>query len=189
MKRRRQRQRGFSLLAVIIILAVLVGGLLAILHDAGAGMKQYSVARSRELVNGAMEFGLKEAMTALQRVDPSVLIAGSRNGIGNGDWDIFANWGAARSFVCGDAGPLCNPATPQRQMIYPPSGPNQGELTIRVGMRLGQRTQPPAGEDVNGAYGYVVEILIAVSKNGDPSVAGERAIYAVRVPHVVSHSN
>lgn len=189
MRRRRHNQRGFSLLAVIIILAVLVGGLLAILHDAGAGMKQYSVARSRELVNGAMEFGLKEAMTALQRVDPAEIIRGSQNGLdGGGDWDIFFNWGR-RSFVCGDVGPLCSPTTPARQMLYPPTGPNQNELTVRVGLRLGQRTQAPAGEDVNNSYGYVVEILIAVAKNGEAGVAGERAIYAVRVPSVVSHSN
>jgi len=183
--RRRRAQKGFSLLAVIIILAVLVGGLLAILHDAGAGLKQFGVARSRELVSGAMEYGLKEAMQSLQRIDPEAPInsAGSPTG---GTWDIFQDWTHA-SFVCGDAGPIC--ATPSAQMPYPPSGPNANELLVRVGLKLGQRTQPPAGEDVNSAYGYIVEVEIAVSKAGNIPDAAERAVYAVRIPHVVSHSN
>jgi hypothetical protein len=185
-RRGRKSARGFSLLAVIIILAVLVGGLLAILHDAGAGMKQYGVARSRELVNGAMEFGLKEAMQALQRIDPTVLVTSSANGLPGGTWDIFTDWSRA-SFVCGPPGPICG--TPNAQMGYPPNGPNQNELLVRVGLRLGQRTQPPAGEDVNSSYGYIVEVLIAVSKAGDVPDAAERAVYAVRIPHVVSHSN
>jgi hypothetical protein len=172
---------------VIIILAVLTGGLLAILHDAGVGLRQFGTARSREMIAGAMELGVNEAMQAIQRMDPEVLIRSSADtSLPGGRWNIFENWGRD-SFVCNDGNYPCMSGT--APMFYPLTGPNANELSVRVGLALGQRTQPPAGEDVNNAYGYVLEIQVAVSKAGDNPDAAERAIHAIRVPNVISHSN
>lgn len=182
----RKQRRGFSLLAVIVILAVLTGGLLAILHDAGVGLRQFGTARSRELIAGAMEFGVNEAMQAIQRMDPEVLIRSAADpATPEGRWNIFDTWGND-SFVCGDGNFPCASGT--QAMLYPPTGPNANELSVRVGLALGQRTQAPAGEDVNTAYGYVLEIQIAVSKAGTNPDAAERSIHAIRVPNVVSHA-
>lgn len=178
-------ERGFTLIAVLLILAVLLGGLLAVLHDAGIGMREFGSARSKEMVAGAMEYGLSEAMDVLQTTDPTQLI--DMLGDPTQDRDIFTSWGN-NSFICRNPAVLC---TSRASYPYPPPGsgsPYAGELAVRVGLKLGQRTRAPAGEDVNSAYGYIVEVELAVSRANSPADAAERTTVGVRIPHVYSHN-
>jgi hypothetical protein len=181
--------RGFSLLAVLLILAVLVGGLMTVLHDAGLGLREHGQARSKEMIAGAMEHGLTEAMDALQVMDTNALVRAlaAAGATGSGQWDIFADW-TNESFVCGTPAPPCGGSG---TLSYPPPGsgsPYTGELAVRVGLRLGQKTSAPSGEDVNSAYGYVVEVQLAVSRAGSFADTAERASVGIRIPTVYSHS-
>jgi hypothetical protein len=184
-------RRGFSLLPVLVILGVVVGGLGAILMSSGDDLRQSSQARTKEVMASAMEFGLNQAVEQIQRMDPETLIAGLTTGAGR--WNIFENWQGAESFVCPGLGACIGT---NRDFVYPPQfaaaeRARQGdpELQVRVGLNLGQRTRAPAGEDVSSSYGYILEVQIAVSRAGSASDATERAIYGVRLPHTYSHAN
>jgi hypothetical protein len=171
MKRQRHERRGFVLIAVMLTVVVMVASVGLALKEVAAGFEESGGARSRELVMSAMQHGLNSALDELQVTDPAAIAAG------NVDWDIFA---CPSGRVC--AGYIL-------EMTYPPSGAYQGDMTVRVGLRQGQRTRAPAGEDVRGTYGHIVEVQLSVQIDTVGNQAEERAVVGVRLPHVESHSN
>lgn len=147
MKRRRVRQqRGFALFAVIILLAIVTAAVALSLDEAVDSIQSAGRVRTAEIVRGALDQGLTLAMQRLQQEDPATLA--------EGDWDIF--------------GVPAPPGTKEfiPVMDYPPTGPYQGQYRVRVGLRPGQRTRPPEGEDVTASYGQIVEIQVSVDANG-----------------------
>ncbi len=176
MQRRRVHRKdrgGFVMVVVLILLAVMVASVGVALKEASSGLREAGTMRSQESVHAALEHGLVQAMDRLQTVDPIVLANPTNN------WDIFDRrrpvGNGSNEFV----GPFAYP---------PPPDPNP-TMEVRVGLRPGQRTRPPAGEDVVSTYGFIVEVQLAARASALGGAAEERAAIGVRVPHVVSHSN
>ena len=168
MRRRSKDERGFVLIAVLLILAVIVATVGITLREAGAGLREVRSVKSRELVLAAMEHGLNDVMDQLQAMDPAALADPQNN------WDIF------------DA------AAPGQALVGPSSYPTTGDyanaMEVRVGIRLAQRTRPPPGEDVRTTSGHVVEVQLSVRMNSFGAEAEERAAVGLRVPQVASHA-
>jgi type II secretory pathway pseudopilin PulG len=173
MRRRRppRSERGFVLIAVLLVVVLMVATVVVTLREASDGLRAARLSRSRELVSAAVEHGVNRAMDRIQRMDPADLL--------QGDWDIFDTATPPPGFVT-DA---------DRPLPYPPDGPDAGALEVRVGLRPGQRTRAPVGEDVRDTYGHIVEIQISVRAAGFGDGAEERVAVGVRVPHVSSHAN
>jgi len=173
MRRRRKDQRGFSLLAVLLVLTVVFFVLATTVRYSSSGLEEQTSSRSRELIKATLDHGVALGLDELQRTDPSDFV-----GLGN-RFDIFENWQSAENFVPG--GPI----------TYPPEGsPFAGELEVRVGLRTAQRTRAPAGEDARTAYGVIVELQVSARTNTESTDdAEERVSVGVRVPVSLSHSN
>jgi len=175
MKRRTKKgERGFVLIAVMLIIIVMVATAAVTLREAGSNIKEAAHGRSRETVRSAMTHGLNVALDQLQLMDPARLADPTQN------WDIFGR-------------PAPGVGLPidgrVQELSYPPRGDQQGTLTIRIGLRPGQRTRAPAGEDVRSSYGQIVEVQLGVSSNRVGGEAEERVAVGVRIPHQTSHSN
>lgn len=143
---RARERRGFALFAVIILLAVVTAAVALSLDEAVDSIQSAGRVRTAEIIRGALDQGLTGAMQRLQQEDPATLAAGS--------WDIFN--GDTQEFYPAGGGTLSYPAT----------GPYAGQYRVRVGLRVGQRTRPPEGEDVTASYGQIVEIQVSVDANG-----------------------
>ena len=162
-------ERGFVLLGVILITAVLVAAVTLSLRGSTDGLQESSRLRSNELANAALNHGLTRALDALASSDPVTLTDPAN------DWDIFNRPATAVDFVPPD--------------VYPPAGmPFAGELNVRVGLTPGQRTAAPIGEDVRNSYGWVVEVQVSAQTTGFGNQAEERVAVGVQIPHEFSHS-
>jgi hypothetical protein len=170
MKRKRAaEERGFVILTVLLVLVMMVAAVSITLKEAANSLQEASSARARGLVLGAMEHGLNQAMDQLQVTDPAVLADPTTN------WDIFGQNIVGNEFI------------PPLQ--YPLQGELQNALQIRIGLRPGQRTRAPVGEDVRSTYGHVVEVQLSVRANTFGAGAEERTAVGVLIPHTASHSN
>lgn len=163
-----RRQRGFVLISVLLVLTVMVATVGVTLREAGAGLREVRSVKSRELVLAAMEHGVNDAMDRLQAMDPAAL------GDPRNNWDIFDAAVPGQAFV----GPV----------PYPTTGDYAGAMQVRVGLRQGQRSRPPPGEDVRTTYGHIVEIQLSVRINSFGAEAEERAAVGLSVPQVSSHA-
>lgn len=181
-RRKSGTQRGFALLVILLIIAVAAGTVGIALRDATTGLAEVGGAKSTEIVYSDLTRGLSVAMEKISQTDPVALIDTTNR------WDIFAN-PPSPAFI--------TPATDTR--LGAPSGAPYG-VEIEIGLRPGQRTNPPPGEDVRTTYGYVVEVQLQASINSGPPAswlstnagvvpAVERVSVGVRIPEVLSHSN
>lgn len=175
LRRVRSRRRGMALFVVVLLLAVISGAVAVTLDESVENIRSAGQARGRELSRAGIHQGVHLGITQVQQMDPATLVDPAN------DWDIFdpaapVPVAANRDFI----GPL----------NYPPDGPYQGQYRVRVGLRPGQRTRAPAGEDVRHAYGQVVEIQVGVEANqpGMPP-AEDRVSVGVLLPRRTSHAN
>ena len=173
--RRTRRGRGFALLVVVLVLAVLSAAVAVTLEESVDTIRSSGLARSRELVRSGLEHGLHLGVSQVQQMDAATLESPAN------DWDIFDAEHAipvdlGRDFI----GPF----------VYPPAGPYTGQYRVRVGLRPALRTRAPPGEDVRHAYGQIVEVQVGVEAQavGMPP-AEERVSVGVLLPRSVSHAN
>lgn len=138
--RKRRSQRGFALLTVILLLAVVSAVVATSLEESADTIRAAGIARRAETVRTGLEHGMHLGMAHVRTLDAGTLVDPAN------DWDIFN--GGAGDFV----GPV----------LYPPAGPEAGRFEVRVGLRPTQRGRAPAGEDVRTSYGQIVEMQVAV---------------------------
>lgn len=173
MRAKKRNSAGYTLLTVVILLAIVSAAVALSLDEAMSSVQDGGRARAAEIIKSGLDHGLTAAMTQLQSEDVATLVDPSV------DWDIFD---AAR--------PVTDDADYLPALAYPPEGPYQNQYRIRVGLRPGQRTRAPSGEDVRTGYGQVVEVQIGVEAVGAGiPPAEERVAVGVLIPRTVSHGN
>ena len=172
-RRRRAPQRGFALFAIIILLALMTAAVALTLADAGANIQNAGGVRASEMIKAGLEFGLDQAMVQLQQTDVATLANPPPQ------WDIFA-----RAERAGQALEFMPP------VLYPTAGPYANQYRVRFGLRPGQRTRAPAGEDVNKSYGQVVELQVGIEAIGvGIPPAEERVSVGILIPRQETHAN
>lgn len=170
---RARRQSGFALFAIIILLALMTAAVALSLDEAVSSLQSAGGVRASEMIKAGLDHGLDTAMLQVQQMDVGTL-ANPRP-----EWDIFDHAEASGS-----------PLRFMPPMLYPPTGPYQGQYRVRFGLRPGQRTRAPAGEDVNKAYGQIVELQLGIEAVGPgiPPVE-ERVSVGILIPRRESHAN
>ncbi|MCK6552204.1 hypothetical protein L6R52_40615 [Myxococcota bacterium] len=164
-KRASTGSRGFALLAVIIILAMVTTAVAISLDEAVGSIQNAGRIRSTELIKGGLDHGLSSALETLATDDPARL-ADAAN-----DWDIF------------DAPTPVGTREYVANQSYPDDGPFRGQYRVRVGLRPGQRARAPQGEDVRSSYGQIVEVQVSVEAANDAlPPAEERVSVGVLIP-------
>jgi hypothetical protein len=170
---RARRRRGFALFTVVLLLAIMTAAVALSFDDAVSSLQSAGGVRASEMIKGALEQGVSNALLRVQQEDVSTLIDPPV------DWDLFQGpvpESDGRDFV---------PA-----MDYPTAGPYANQFRVRIGLRPGQRARAPAGEDVRNAYGQIVEVQVGVEARGAGiPPAEERVTIGVLVPRLASHSN
>jgi hypothetical protein len=171
--KRRRRPRGFALFAIIILLALMTSAVAVSLDETVANIQSAGGVRASEMIRAGLDFGMDLAMLEIQRSDVGTLANPPPQ------WDIFSQAepsGGAIQFLA--------------PVVYPPAGPYAGQYRVRFGLRPGQRTRAPAGEDVNSSYGQIVELQLGIEAIGAgiPPVE-ERVTVGVLIPRRDSHAN
>jgi hypothetical protein len=187
---KRSSSRGFALLTVLLIIALVAATVSLALREATTGLAEAGTVKSAEIVYADLDRGITQAMQQISSIDPFTLVDPAIS------FDIFqtkvapnppfiAPPGPGCTLPCTAVGVLAGNATPNTPFAVP----------ITVGLRPGQKTDPPPGEDVRTAYGYIVELQIQAdidttqSGNQGLAPAQERVSVGVRIPKVLSHSN
>lgn len=166
--RRRERQRGLALLQTMLVITFVMMTMLITVRQSSEALREGAAARKQMLIQGAIEHGVDHAIDRLQQLDPARLAA-----IPPGHFDIFDTAAWVEDFVVG---------VPN----YPPTGDFANQITVRVGLRPGQRTLPPPGEDVASAFGIIVDVQVLVTAPDGmfgSGIAEERVVVGLRVPH------
>lgn len=175
-QRRRRRagasRRGFALFAIIILLALMTTAVALSLDRAVSNIQSAGGVRASEMIKAGLEHGLDAAMANLRERDIATLADPPP------EWDIFA-------------GPEPNGGDEFMPAVtYPPAGPYANQYRVRFGLRAGQRTRAPAGEDINKAYGQIVEVQVGIEAIGmGIPPAEERVSVGVLIPRRDSHAN
>jgi hypothetical protein len=179
---RTKKNSGFALFAVIILLALITAAVALSLDEAVASIQAAGRVRVAEMIKGGLDHGLDRAMDWLQAQDSADVAPDPTQPQPN---DIFGNPGAAEI----DAD---NDGTPGITQDYPPTGDYANTFRVRVGMRAGQRTRAPEGEDVTKAYGQIVELQLSVDTTGASGgllpPAEERVSVGVLIPRASAHA-
>ena len=150
----------------LLVITFVMMTMLITVRQSSEALRESAVARKQTLLQGAMEHGIDYAINQLQQMDPAKLAT-----MQDTLHDIFNNPVSATDFV----------APPP----YPPAGDFAGQITVRVGMIRGQRTQPPPGEDIASSFGIIVDLQIQVTAMPGVfggSAAEERIVVGVRIP-------
>jgi hypothetical protein len=172
MRAKKNGQSGFALFTVIVLLAVVTAAVALSLDEAVSSIQSAGRTRASELIRAGLDHGLNVALNQLQQEDPAS-IADPAN-----DWDIFRYPSPGLSYF---------PDLP-----YPSTGEYQNNFRVRVGIRPGQRTRAPEGEDVTKSYGQIVEVQISVDTNGTSGAglppAEERVAVGVLIPRSSAHA-
>ncbi len=174
-KSRPRRTRGFALFAVIILLAVVTAAVALSLDEAVSSIHSAGRVRAAELIKGGLDDGLDVALDWLQAQDPYSLSSSAN------DWDIFKPGGAGSEIT--DISPRDYAAT---------GTDYANNFSVHIGLRPGQRTRAPEGEDVTKAYGQIVEIQLSVdttgANGGSLPPAEERVAVGVLIPRAAAHA-
>jgi hypothetical protein len=154
---------------VIVLLAIMSAAAALVLSEVVAGIESGGRVRSVEMIKSGVDHGVNAAISSLEQQDTALIT--------DGTWDIFA-------------GPVASGTEFLPVLDYPPSGVHAGDYRVRVGLKRGQLTRPPEGEDVRNAYGQVYEVQVSVEavRVGIAPVE-ERASFGVLLPYESSHSN
>ena len=178
--RRRKRRSGFALFAVIVLLAIITAAVAMALDEAVSSIQTAGRVRVAEMIKGGLDQGLDLAIAWLQEQDSATLAnpAPEPN-------DIFNNPTATEI----DAD---NDGLAGISQDYPASGEYANAFRVRVGLKSGQRTRAPEGEDVTKAYGQIVELQISVDTTGAAGgslpPAEERVSVGVLIPRASAHA-
>jgi len=168
-------EKGFILLGVIVIIAIITATVTLTLRQSTDGLQQAGGLRSAELTSTALEHGLDRALAQLQNTDVASLLTPPMNGTRSA-WDIFDVENSGPGWLT--AG----------RLPYPASGPYQNEIQVRVGLRMGQTTQAPPGENAVNGYGYVVELQLSAEMVGIGQAAEQQVAIGVQVPQANSYA-
>ena len=173
----RRSQRGFALFAVIILMALMTAAVALALDDAVVSVRNSGGVRASEMIQSGLDRGLNVAMLALQEADPTMLLDNPTQ------YDLFAGPTSVTAATELDVG------GPALQFLYPDDGPYQNQYTVRVGLRPGQRTRAPSGQDTAAAFGQIFEIQVGVAAtgNGVPP-AEQRVSVGILIPRRISHA-
>lgn len=176
---RSPESRGFALFAVIILMALMTAAVALALDDAVVAVRNSGGVRASEMIQSGLDRGVNLAMLAVQQADPTSFLDFPDQ------FDLFAgpmNDTGASELLDGGGTPL--------RFAYPDNGPYKDQYTVRIGLRPGQRTRAPTGENVNSAFGQVFEIQVEVAATGSGvPPAEQRVSVGVLVPRRVSHAN
>jgi hypothetical protein len=177
---RTKKNSGFALFAVIVLLALITAAVALSLDEAVASIQAAGRARVAETIKAGLDQGLDRAIEWLQAQDAADVAPDPLAPLGQPN-DIFA--GGAELDVDNGGGP---------GMDYPKTGDFIDAFHVRVGMRAGQRTRAPEGEDVTKAYGQIVEIQLSIDTRGPNGrslpPAEERVSVGVLVPRASAHA-
>lgn len=172
-------QRGFALFAVIILMALMTAAVAVALDDAVVSVRNSGGIRAAEMIKSGLDRGVNLAILAIQSVDPATFTDNPTQ------YDLFAgstNQTGATELVDTIGNPL--------RFQYPDDGPYQNQYTVRVGLRPGQRTRAPSGNNITNAYGQIFEIQVGVAATGSGAPPAEQRVsVGVLVPQRVSHAN
>ena len=178
-RHRRRGRRGFALFAVIILMALMTAAVALALDDAVVAVRNAGGVRASEMIKSGLDRGIAVAMFQLQTMDPSALLDLPDQ------YDIFA--GATPST---GASELPDALGTPMSFPYPDSGPYENQYTVRIGIRPGQRTRAPTGENVNKSFGQIFEIQVGVAATGvGIPPAEQRVSVGVLLPRRISHAN
>ncbi len=173
------RSRGFALFAVIILMALMTAAVALALDDAVVAVRNSGGVRASEMIQSGLDRGVNLAMLAVQQSDPTSFLDFPDQ------FDLFA--GPMNST---GASELLDVGGMALRFAYPDHGPYQGQYRVRIGLRPGQRTRAPTGENVNSSFGQVFEIQVEVAATGTGvPPAEQRVSVGVLVPRRVSHAN
>jgi hypothetical protein len=176
---RTKKNSGFALFAVIVLLALITAAVAMSLDEAVASIQAAGRARVAETIKAGLDQGLDRAIEWLQAQDTADVSPDPNAPAGQPN-DIFA--GGAELDVDGGA----------PGMDYPKTGEFIDAFHVRVGMRAGQRTRAPEGEDVTKAYGQIVEIQLSIDTRGPNGgllpPAEERVSVGVLLPRSSAHA-
>lgn len=180
-RRRRGSQSGFALLVVVILLALMTAATALALDNAVASMRTHAGDQASEIIQSALDYGVAQAVAQVKQDDVELLInpaAHPNLTLGAADFDIFS---VDRSVTHSPY--IAVPA-------YPPApSPYAGLYNVRVGIRSAQRGRAPAGEDVRGSYGQVLELQVEVQANGaGVPPAEDRLSLGIMVPRRVANA-
>lgn len=187
MRSARDAQRGFSLLAIILLLALMAAAVALALDDAASTIQTGGRMRANEALKASVEEGINQGLVALQETAPGV----ARDPVELIDPTNIDRWDIFRPGP-GNTPDMANDLIPGG--IYFPTG-NAGtsEYTVRVGLGLGQVTRGLEGEDVRSGFGQVMELQIVAAPNlaVNPALPPleERVSVGVLVPRRAAHQN
>lgn len=194
MKRRTtsKDQRGFALLVVVILLALMTAATALALDNAIASLRSHAGVRASEMVKSATDFGVSTAVAQIQNDDIEVILNPGAHPLappGTTSFDIFDKTGLAGTpapYVPSLAYP---PPRSRVRGVAPPAHPFEGLYDVRVGLVRSQRARAPSGEDVRSTYGQVLELQVAVQATGPvlPPVE-ERVSVGVMVPRKMANA-
>lgn len=177
--RARSGQRGFALFAIIILMAIMTAAVALALDDAVVAVRNAGGVRASEMIKSGLDHGVNLAIVELQNADPSAFLDFPDQ------YDLFAGPTSATN-ATEMVDQMGNPMSFQ----YPADGPHRDQYLVRIGLRPGQRTRAPSGQDVNKAYGQIFEIQVGVAATGGGvPPAEERVSVGVLLPRRISHAN
>jgi hypothetical protein len=158
--------RGFVLLVVLLIVAMLTSVVAMTLREASLGFREASRAKTSEVFHAVAQEGLETALGKLEGLDPASLETAS--------YDIFT------------------PGSPDPPFLSFTTVSGGFPFVVNVGVLRGQRTEPDPGEDVKNSYGVTLELQIQVAYNPALYFASqqeERVVVGVRMPQQYSHAD
>jgi hypothetical protein len=174
---RTKKNSGFALFAVIVLLALITAAVALSLDEAVASIQAAGRARMAETIKAGLDNGLDQAIEWVQEQDTASLATDPLVVQPN---DIFAGQPEIPDFAGGIAYPQTVGDDFERAFL------------VRVGMRAGQRTRPPEGEDVTKAYGQIVEIQLSIDTSGPNGghlpPAEERVSVGLLIPRASAHA-
>jgi hypothetical protein len=172
MRTHRRKSGGFALFAVIVLLALITAAVALSLDEAVSSIQAAGRARVSEMIRGGLDQGLDDAIDWLQAQDSATLAVPTE------PYDIFGDPAAIE--------------IPGLSKDYPATGEFANNFHVHVGLRSGQRTRAPEGEDVTKAYGQIVEIQLSVDTTGATGTylpqAEERVSVGVLIPRASAHA-
>jgi hypothetical protein len=177
-------ERGFALVTVLLIIALVAATVGLALREATTGLAEAGTSKSAEIVYADLNRGMSYVMQQFAQVDPFTLVDPTNR------FDIFKSPPDVPFISPNACLPPCTQVTALGGVV---SAASPYAIPITVGLRPGQKTEPPPGEDVRTAYGYILEVQlqadIDTAQSAGTAPAQERVTVGVRIPKVLSHSN
>jgi hypothetical protein len=181
---RKSGEHGFALLTVLLIIALVAATASLALREATTGLAEAGTSKSAEIVYADLNRGMSYVMQQFGQIDPFTLVDPTNR------FDIFKSPPDGPFISPNSCAAPCTQVTALNPAV---SAASPYAVPITVGLRPGQKTEPPPGEDVRTAYGYILEVQlqadIDTAQSSGTAPAQERVTVGVRIPKVLAHSN